>query len=190
MRFWKCVSSNSAINNFTVGNVYTTDDDGNGLVSNYGDKNWNKPFEMVYYEFEEIDKRNTIDKLKEGVLYKVFEDSELENNIYKIEDGKLKVKFSKSDTFSNSSLSYNNTKEAYFIEYNPTPPTDWSKVEVDAKILVSNSKDRFWYKRHFAKFEDGKVYTWMDGETSWSSEDDEDIIPWLHYKLATEESEE
>lgn len=35
--------------------------------------------------------------------------------------------------------------------------TIWSKVSVDTKILVSNN-GKGWSKRHFAKYEDGKVY--------------------------------
>lgn len=51
------------------------------------------------------------------------------------------------------------------------PEVDWSQVAVDTPILVrgclgENGKD--WVKRHFAKFENGVVYAWRDGATSWS----------------------
>ena len=49
------------------------------------------------------------------------------------------------------------------------PPVDWSKVAVDTPIYVRRSKDEQWKKRHFAKYEYGKVHTWCDGTTSWSS---------------------
>lgn len=51
------------------------------------------------------------------------------------------------------------------------PPIDWSKVAVDTPILVTdNSASSEWTKRHFAKYENGSVYAWGDGTTSWSSE--------------------
>lgn len=50
------------------------------------------------------------------------------------------------------------------------PPVDWSKVAVDTPILVNDSNDHRWLKRYFAKYENGSVFTWSDGTTSWSSE--------------------
>lgn len=49
------------------------------------------------------------------------------------------------------------------------PPIDWSKVAVDTPILVTNNGYK-WIKRHFAKYENGDVYAWNDGTTSWSSD--------------------
>lgn len=68
------------------------------------------------------------------------------------------------------------------------PETDWSKVEVDTPILVrySEDEDEEWIKRHFAKYENGKVYAWFDGCTSWSTEGH--MVIWNYAKLA--ESEE
>lgn len=61
------------------------------------------------------------------------------------------------------------------------PPIDWSKVAVDTPILVRES-DRFkWAKKHFAKYENGKVYAWSDGRTSWSNEGY--AVPWKLAKL-------
>lgn len=48
------------------------------------------------------------------------------------------------------------------------PPVDWSKVAVDTPILVRNSEEEVWEKRHFAKYESGIVYAWAAGGTSWS----------------------
>ena len=45
---------------------------------------------------------------------------------------------------------------------------DWSKVAVDAKILVRQHNDKEWTERHFAKYEDGKIYAWKDGRTSFT----------------------
>lgn len=48
------------------------------------------------------------------------------------------------------------------------PPVDWSKVAVDTPILVRNSEEEVWEKRHFAKYENGIVYAWGNGATSWT----------------------
>ena len=65
------------------------------------------------------------------------------------------------------------------------PETDWSKVKVDTPILVKNSEDKMWRKRHFAKYKNGNVYAWSDGLTSWTAYD---MMVWKYAKLA--ESEE
>ena len=65
---------------------------------------------------------------------------------------------------------------------------DWSKVEVDTPILVRDYESSKWTKRYFAKFEDGEVYAWKDGKTSWSIEDKIGMLCWKYAKLA--ESEE
>ena len=64
------------------------------------------------------------------------------------------------------------------------PPVDWSKVPVDTKILVRDSEDEEWRKRHFAKFEDGKIFAWTSGVTSFSSENSDSITWWMKGKLA------
>ena len=48
---------------------------------------------------------------------------------------------------------------------------DWSKVPVDTKILVKDTIERKWHKRYFAKYEDGVVYTWHNGCTSFTTEE-------------------
>lgn len=60
-------------------------------------------------------------------------------------------------------------------------PVDWSSVEVDTPVLVSATGD-IWLKRHFARFEDGKVRTYGDGRTSWTSNTGTDV--WIYAKLA------
>lgn len=62
---------------------------------------------------------------------------------------------------------------------------DWSKVAVDTPIYVRRSENEQWKKRHFAKYEYGKVHTWCDGTTSWSSDADITTI-WEFAKLAEE----
>ena len=64
------------------------------------------------------------------------------------------------------------------------PPVDWSKVAVDTPILVRDSREEAWRKRYFAKYENGKVYTWLGGATSWSAERSSNVNVWKMAKLA------
>ena len=64
--------------------------------------------------------------------------------------------------------------------WNVEDEVDWDEVEVDTKVLVRNNPDDNWLKRHFAKYEDGKVYVFNDGRTSWSSRG---ITHWEETKL-------
>lgn len=66
------------------------------------------------------------------------------------------------------------------------PQTDWSKVPVDTPILVRDNEDCIWQRRYFAKYENGKVYTWADGRTSWSAFSQDDCLHWDYAKLAEE----
>lgn len=66
-------------------------------------------------------------------------------------------------------------------------PVDWSKVAVDTPILVRDSKGSVWRNRYFAKYENGIVYAWENGATSWSAHRS-NITDWKFAKLA--ESEE
>ena len=68
------------------------------------------------------------------------------------------------------------------------PEVDWSKVEVDTPILVKGFENE-WYRRHFAKYENGKVYAWDAGLTSWSSEGNEWCITEWEYAKLTEVEE-
>ena len=52
---------------------------------------------------------------------------------------------------------------------------------IDAKVLVSVN-GKYWAKRHYAGFKDGKHYVWSSGKTSWTCEPDE-IIQWEYMKL-------
>ena len=64
------------------------------------------------------------------------------------------------------------------------PPVDWSKVAVDTPILVRASGEEKWRKRYFAKYENGIVYTWGDGTTSWSVRRSDYTTGWKTAKLA------
>ena len=82
-------------------------------------------------------------------------------------------------------------EEWLFSEYEE-PKVDWSKVKVDTPILVREDEDEEWMARYFAKFENGVVWSFCDGRTSWSARKNniirKDIISWKYAKLA--ESEE
>lgn len=65
------------------------------------------------------------------------------------------------------------------------PEVDWSKVIVDTKIWVRDTEYNKWKPKYFAKYEDGVVYAWAGGATSFSAEH-EDRIPWNYVKLASE----
>ena len=69
------------------------------------------------------------------------------------------------------------------------PEVDWSNVEVDTPILVRNPEDEDWIRRHFAKYENGLVYSWCDGCTSWSAYRSKYVTKWKYAKLVESEEE-
>ena len=74
----------------------------------------------------------------------------------------------------------------WLLEDYKEPETDWSKVAVDTPILVRQTKDGEWLRRHFAKYEGGIVYTWKDSHTSWT---EDCMTGWDYGKLAESEDE-
>lgn len=64
------------------------------------------------------------------------------------------------------------------------PPVDWSKVPIDTPILVRDSENEKWIKRHFAKYEGGKVWAYRNGTSSWTNND---ICCWTFGKLAADD---
>ena len=64
---------------------------------------------------------------------------------------------------------------------------DWSKVKVDTPILVKDILKSEWIKRYFAKYENGRVYVWKEGKTSWSAVNEHDVNSWKYAKLAERE---
>ena len=69
---------------------------------------------------------------------------------------------------------------------------DWSKVAVDTKILVANFTGNdnkiVWKKRYFAKYENGKIYAWDSGFTSFTIDSDDLCTSWDFVKLYEEEN--
>lgn len=62
---------------------------------------------------------------------------------------------------------------------------DWSKVPVDTPIYVRENEDNDWEKRYFAKVQNGTIYAWDNGATSWSVSNDECCFTsWQYAKLA------
>ena len=92
--------------------------------------------------------------------------------------------YGKSDSCGGSEYKFREWLNSEYVE----PPIDWSKVAVDTPILVRDSEEESWRKRHFAKYENGIVYAWGNGLTHWSAYSSSDISAWKMAKLA--ESEE
>ena len=92
--------------------------------------------------------------------------------------------FYESDSCKGSTYNFREWLNSEYVE----PPVDWSKVAVDTPILVRNSREEAWTKRHFAKYENGTVYAWSGGRTSWIVGSKLCIFDWKFAKLA--ESEE
>ena len=82
-----------------------------------------------------------------------------------------------------TSWTTNNTypwEYAKLAESEEEPKIDWTKVKVDTVILVKTRKNGEWFKRRFAKYENERVYTWIDGYTS---NDTSHIAEWEYAKL-------
>lgn len=89
--------------------------------------------------------------------------------------------FGKSDSCGRSTYKFREWLNSEYVEQ----PVDWSKVAVDTPILVRDSEIESWRKRYFARYDNGIVYAWGVGTTSWSAERSTN---WKMAKLA--ESEE
>lgn len=72
------------------------------------------------------------------------------------------------------------------LDFKKVYDIDWSKVEVDTKILVSND-DKRWYHAHFAMFENDTIYTFDNGTTSFTY-NYTGLVPWEYAKLYKEEN--
>jgi len=111
------------------------------------------------------------------------------NHGYTIADKKFDImKVYKSDimalkhTLENDNLS---DSQLLFDREQLTPEVDWSKIPVDAKVLVSNDGEH-WQNKHFCKSENGKLYTWYRGNTSFSANDKHASASWNYMKLYNE----
>ena len=71
------------------------------------------------------------------------------------------------------------------LDFKKVYDIDWSKVDVDTKILVSNDNKK-WYRRYFAEFKNDKIYTFDNGTTSFTY-NYTGFVPWQYAKLYKEE---
>ena len=110
---------------------------------------------------------------------KVWELEEGKEYVSSLSDGETKYQLIDGDlyymnpsinygSYMISGMEYNCAKELDFTLY--TPPTDWSKVEVDTKVLVRDYDDEVWTRRHFAKYENGTIYVYSVGTTSFTTD--------------------
>ena len=81
---------------------------------------------------------------------------------------------------SSCNISVEKWCESEYVE----PPIDWSKIEVDTPICVSDNTEGIWKNRYFAKYEGDKIYAWSGGRTSWSANNEIDYTEWRYAKLA------
>ena len=58
---------------------------------------------------------------------------------------------------------------------------DWKNIPIDTPLLVRDGSGA-WKRRHFAKYEDGKVYAFVQGKTSFSGSKD-CVTSWKIAKL-------
>ena len=72
----------------------------------------------------------------------------------------------------------------WLMEEYKEPEVDWSKVAVDTPILVRDTENEEWNKRYFARYENGTIYAWISGRTSWTAYDNDDVCAWKYAKLA------
>ena len=127
----------------------------------------------------EVSKKENI-----GKVYEIFIDGE--------NKGKWEIEEIRKGEFEFFNVEGKPLDEIYFIsqiarmEFREV--IDWSKVPVDTKVLVSND-GKEWSRRHFAKYEDGKVYCFNDGYTSFTIVDYaylSNATPWEYCKLYQE----
>lgn len=88
------------------------------------------------------------------------------NKKWKVEEEELKQKYFDNWCIINN---FYTLKQIMELDFKKHYNVDWSKVEVDTKILVSNDDVR-WYRAHFAMFENGTIYSFSNGTTSFTYE--------------------
>ena len=105
----------------------------------------------------EVSKKENI-----GKVYEIFIDGE--------NKGRWEIEEIKNGEFEFFNVEGEPLDEIYFIsqitrmEFEEV--IDWSKIPVDTSIWVRDDEELDWFPRHFAKYENGIVYTWTSGKTS------------------------
>ena len=106
---------------------------------------------------------NIKEVLKEENIGKEYKIGERIYEVVKSSSGLLLLKNVKSYGYIEYEMYIFDIINGEFEEY-----LDWSKVQVDTKILVSeDGKD--WYRRYFAKYENGFIYAFPDGLSSFTA---------------------
>lgn len=82
---------------------------------------------------------------------------------------------------------YENTQDGLKLIWDRKNFIDWANTKIDTKVQVRMNGYN-WHNRYFAKYEDGKVYTFTDGATSFST--DGSLIAWHDARLYNEEGKE
>lgn len=143
-------------------------------------------------------------ELKNGMSFITEEGNKFHvmNNIVYIEEGEYSLEF--CCYLDDISEKYDNSlRDRFFNSYNivklfdidnnliwERQEVDWSKIPVDTKIWVRDSEDDNWLPRHFAKYENGKVFVYYDGRTSWSNGNEPMLGCWNYAKLTEEPEKE
>ena len=109
---------------------------------------------------------------------------------YVIDNFNKKWKVDKEELTKNYFGNLNNLNNFYtlkqimVLDFKKVYDIDWSKVDVDTKILVSYDGN-VWRRRYFAKYENDKVCAFVGGATSFSNRGS--YISWKYAKLYKEE---
>lgn len=121
-------------------------------------------------------------KIDTQILVKDHEDKEwLKRYFAKYEDGYVYAWGNGCTSWNADNMyAWNYTKLAESEE----PKVDWNEVKIDTPIMVRDSENGDWFKRHFAEYKNGKIYTWDNGHTSWETSR---MIEWKYAKLIEDE---
>ena len=115
-----------------------------------------------------------------GKEYRIFLD-EKDLGVWVITKSKINEEF---DFYQNyKALSGHYISQVMRMEFKEV--IDWSKIPVDTKVLVSKDGEN-WLKRYFAKYEDGKIYFFSCGVSSYSVDDISNVLSWEYVKLYQE----
>mgnify|MGYP000119719933 FL=1 len=129
---------------------------------------------------------------KEKYMNELLEFACTDNKLAITKDGKLRecrgVRCNECAFENDGMASCDNSRRKWMEQEYKEPQVDWSRVPVDTPILVRHSESCGWDRRYFAKYNNGLVYAWKQGTTSWSAEDPAYVCDWKYAKLA--ESEE
>ena len=106
---------------------------------------------------------NIREVLKEENIGKEYKIGERIYEVVKSFSGLLLLKNVKSYRYIEYEMYIFDIINGEFEEY-----LDWSKVQVDTKILVSEGGED-WYRRYFAKYENGFIYAFPDGLSSFTA---------------------